>query len=72
MNERNTLIMKFNDTKTNIELTRELLNVSCENYTYAVNQHEDNEWVTKIEECDITIPKYLSAAFGSNLFNEIL
>jgi hypothetical protein len=60
INERNTLLLKFNDTKANIETIKELLNVPCETYTYAVNQHEDNDWITKVDEHDITIPKYLS------------
>jgi hypothetical protein len=60
VNERNTLLVKFNDTKYNIETIKEMLNVPCENYTYAVNQHEDNDWITKVDEHDISIPKYLS------------
>jgi hypothetical protein len=48
--------------KENIEHTKELLGgtVFVDNYTYVINPHEDNEWINKVEEGDIKIPKYFS------------
>ena len=34
--------------------------IPIDNYKYAINQHEDNEWIKKIEEGDIKVPKYFS------------
>jgi hypothetical protein len=61
-NEKNAILQKFNNMKENIEHTKELLggNVHVDNYTYAVNPHEDNDWINKVEDGDIKIPKYFS------------
>jgi hypothetical protein len=59
--DKNALLEKFNLNKQAIEIIRELLgDVSIENYQYVINQHEDNEWIKKVEEGDIKVPKYFS------------
>ena len=59
--DKNALLEKFNTNKLAIEIIREVLgDVNIENYQYAVNQHEDNEWIKKVDEGDIKIPKYFS------------
>lgn len=60
--ERNTILEKFNANKQAIENIKEFLgnDVFVENYSYMLNQHEDNEWVNKIDDHDITIAKYFS------------
>lgn len=59
--DKNALLEKFNTNKQAIENIRELVgDVFIENYIYVVNPHEDNEWIKKIEEGEIKIPKYFS------------
>lgn len=59
--DKNALLEKFNTNKVAIENIREVLgDVYIENYTYAVNPHEDNEWIKKVEEGEIKVPKYFS------------
>jgi WD40 repeat protein len=59
--DKNALLEKFNTNKLAIENIREVLgDVYIENYNYAVNPHEDNEWIKKVEEWEIKVPKYFS------------
>lgn len=59
--DKNALLEKFNTNKQAIENIREVLgDVYIENYSYAVNPHEDNEWIKKVEEGEIKLPKYFS------------
>ncbi len=59
--DKNVLLEKFNTNKSAIENIREVLgDVHIENYTYAINPHEDNEWIKKVEEGEIKITKYFS------------
>lgn len=59
--EKNSILEKFNANKTAIEILKDLLgDVQVENYNIAVNPHEDNEWVLKVEESDIKVPRYFS------------
>ena len=59
--ERNQLLEKFNTNKSAIEAIKEILtDVPIQDYNYAMNPHEDNEWVDKFSEKDITIPHYYS------------
>lgn len=59
--EKNQYLDKFNGHKTALENIREMLgDVHIDNYSYAMNQHEDNEWIHKVEEGDIQVPKYFS------------
>jgi WD40 repeat protein len=63
--ERNTSLEKFNANKIAIDSIREILtslgsDVIIEDYSYAINPHEDNEWVEKIDENEIRVPRYFS------------
>ena len=59
--ERNQLLEKFNTNKSAIEAIKEILtDVPIQDYNYAMNPHEDNEWIDKFSEKDITIPHYYS------------
>ena len=59
--ERNQLLEKFNTNKSAIEAIKEILtDIPIQDYNYAMNPHEDNEWVDKFSEKDITIPHYYS------------
>ena len=59
--ERNQLLEKFNTNKSAIEAIKEILvDVPIQDYNYAMNVHEDNEWIDKFSEKDITIPHYYS------------
>ena len=59
--ERNQLLEKFNTNKSAIEAIKEILtDVPIQDYNYAMNLHEDNEWIDKFSEKDITIPHYYS------------
>lgn len=59
--ERNQLLEKFNTNKSAIEAIKEILvDVPIQDYNYAMNPHEDNEWIDKFNEKDITIPHYYS------------
>ena len=61
LTDKNVLLEKFNTNKQAIENIREFLgDIIIENYSYAVNQHEDNEWIKKVDEGDLKIPKYFS------------
>ena len=59
--ERNQLLEKFNTNKSAIEAIKEILtDVPIQDYNYAMNPHEDNEWIDKFSEKDIKIPHYYS------------
>ena len=59
--ERNQLLEKFNTNKSAIEAIKEILtDVPIQDYNYAMNPHEDNEWVDKFSEKDISVPHYYS------------
>ena len=59
--ERNQLLEKFNTNKSAIEAIKEILtDIPIQDYNYAMNPHEDNEWIDKFSEKDITIPHYYS------------
>jgi len=59
--DKNALLEKFNTNKQAIENIRsDLGDVYIENYNYAINSHEDNEWIKKIEDGEIKVPKYFS------------
>ena len=59
--ERNQLLEKFNTNKSAIEAIKEILvDVPIPDYNYAMNIHEDNEWIDKFSEKDINVPHYYS------------
>ena len=59
--ERNQLLEKFNTNKGAIEAIKEILtDIQIKDYTYAMNPHEDNEWVEKFDESDVKVPRYYS------------
>ena len=59
--ERNQLLEKFNTNKSAIEAIKEILtDVPIQDYNYAMNPHEDNEWIDKFSEKDISVPHYYS------------
>ena len=59
--ERNQLLEKFNTNKSAIEAIKEILvDIPIQDYNYAMNVHEDNEWIDKFSEKDIDVPHYYS------------
>lgn len=59
--ERNQILEKFNTNKMAIEAIKEILtDIPIKDYNYAVNPHEDNEWIEKYDEKDIKVPRYYS------------
>ena len=59
--ERNQLLEKFNTNKSAIEAIKEILtDVPIQDYNYAMNPHEDNEWIDKFSEKDVSVPHYYS------------
>ena len=59
--ERNQILEKFNTNKMAIEAIKEILtDVPIKDYNYAVNPHEDNEWIEKYDESEIKVPRYFS------------
>eukprot|EP00340_Litonotus_pictus_P006283 CAMPEP_0170517338 /NCGR_PEP_ID=MMETSP0209-20121228/3359_1 /TAXON_ID=665100 ORGANISM="Litonotus pictus, Strain P1" /NCGR_SAMPLE_ID=MMETSP0209 /ASSEMBLY_ACC=CAM_ASM_000301 /LENGTH=1545 /DNA_ID=CAMNT_0010802563 /DNA_START=763 /DNA_END=5400 /DNA_ORIENTATION=- len=61
ISEKNGFLGKFNNNKQQMELLKEILEENMEDeYPIVINQYEDNEWVNKFSELEITIPKYYS------------
>ena len=59
--ERNQLLEKFNTNKGAIEAIKEILtDIQIKDYSYAMNPHEDNEWIEKFDESDVKVPRYYS------------
>lgn len=61
--EKNALLEKYNSNKILIDALKEALgseNIQVSEYNIIQNPHEDNEWVNKFRDAEVTVPKYFS------------